>query len=114
VKKMPKAKRYDSVVLLESVDNFPKDAWGAVVEVYTTPYEAYDIEIMTDDGRTIGLADAVRPEQFEVKKIDLIPSDVRFQSVQIEKDGDYAIIGFSNGVQITVSADELYTKLNAG
>ena len=62
---MPKAKRYDRVVLLESVGNFPKDAWGAVVEVYTTPYEAYDIEIMTDDGRTIGLADAVRPERFE-------------------------------------------------
>jgi hypothetical protein len=111
---MLKAKRYDKVVLLESVDNFPKDAWGAVVEVYTTPYEAYDIEIMTDDGRTIGLADAVRPGQFEVKKLDSIPSDIRFQSVQIEKDGSHAIIGFSNGAQITVSADELYTKLNAG
>lgn len=62
---MLKAKRYDKVVLLESVGDFPKDAWGAVVEVYTIPYEAYDIEIMTDDGRTIGSADAVRPEQFE-------------------------------------------------
>jgi hypothetical protein len=111
---MLKAKRYDKVVLLESVDNFPKDAWGAVVEVYTIPYEAYDIEIMTDDGKTIGLADAVRPEQFEVKRNNSTPSDVRFQSVQIEKDGSHAIIGFSNGVQIAVSADELYTKLNAG
>ncbi|MBM3240949.1 hypothetical protein FJZ31_32100 [Candidatus Poribacteria bacterium] len=100
---MPKAKKYDRVVLLESVGDFPKDAWGAVVEIYTTPYEAYDIEIMTDDGRTIGLADAVRPGQFDVKKLDSIPSGVHFQSVKIEKDGSYAIIGVSNGVQITVT-----------
>ena len=64
-----KAKRYDKVVLLESVGDFPKGAWGAVVEVYTTPHEAYDIEIMSVDGRTIGLADAVLPEQFEVIRI---------------------------------------------
>ena len=72
---MPKAKRYDRVMLLESVGDFPKDAWGAIVEAYTTPYEAYDIEIMTDEGRTIGLADAVLPEQFALKKDDLPPSN---------------------------------------
>ena len=110
---MPKAKRYDKIVLLESVGDFPKDSWGAVVEVYTTPYEAYDIEIMTDDGRTIGLADAVLPEQFELKTNDSIPSAVRFQSIQLREDGNHAVILFSNGMQITVSADELYTKLNA-
>jgi len=66
-----------------------------------------------DEGRTIGLADAVLPEQFEVKKDDLPPSAVRFQSVQLEEDGSNAVILFSNGMQITVSADELYTKLNA-
>ena len=110
---MPKAKLYDKVVLLESIDDFPKDAWGAVIEVYTTPYEAYDIEIMTDDGKTVGLADAVRPEQFEVEKIDSIPAADHFQSIQLEEDGRNAVILFSNGVQITVSADELYTKLNA-
>lgn len=65
---MSKAKRYDKVVLLESVGDFPKGAWGAIVEVYTKPYEAYDIEIMTADGKTIGLADALLPEQFEVVK----------------------------------------------
>ncbi|MBC8461647.1 MAG: DUF4926 domain-containing protein [Deltaproteobacteria bacterium] len=110
---MPKAKRYDRVVLLESVDDFPKDAWGAVVEVYTKPYEAYDIEIMTDDGRTMGLVDAVLPEQFEVKKNDSIPSAVHFQSIQLREDRSHAVILFSNGTRLTVSADELYTKLDA-
>ncbi len=121
---MPKAKRYDRVVLLESVGDFPQNAWGAIVEVYTTPYEAYDIEIMTDDGRTMGLADAVLPEQFEVEKNDSIFSaltaprtarqaGVRFQFIQIGEDRSHAVILFSNGVQVTVSADELYTKLNA-
>lgn len=65
---MSKAKRYDKVVLLESVGDFPKGSWGAVVEVYTKPYEAYDIEVMATNGKTIGLADAVLPEQFEVAK----------------------------------------------
>ncbi len=110
---MPKAKQYDGVVLLESVGEFSKGSWGAVVEVYTTPYEAYDIEIMTDEGRTIGLADAVLPEQFELKKGDSPPSAVRFQSIQLEEDGSNAVILFSNGIQITVSAEQLQTKLNA-
>jgi hypothetical protein len=49
---MTKANRYDTVVLLESIGVFQKGEKGAVVEVYTTPYEAYDIEIVTDKGKT--------------------------------------------------------------
>jgi hypothetical protein len=45
---MTKAKRYDTVVLLEAINGFQKGEKGAAVEVYTTPYEAYDIEIVTD------------------------------------------------------------------
>ena len=60
---MLKAKRYDTVVLLEALHGFQKGEKGAVIEVYTTPYEAYDIEIVTDEGMTKGLIEAVRPEQ---------------------------------------------------
>ena len=60
---MLKAQRYDTVVLLEALHGFQKGEKGAVVEVYTTPYEAYDIEIVTDEGMTKGLIEAVRPEQ---------------------------------------------------
>ena len=31
-----------------------------MVEVYTSPYEAYDLEIVDDDGRTKGLLEGVR------------------------------------------------------
>ena len=65
VRKMTKTKRYDTVVLLESINGFQKGEKGAVVEVYTTPYEAYDIEI-TDEGTTKGLVEAIRPERIEV------------------------------------------------
>ena len=64
--KMMKAKQYDAVVLLEAINGFQKNEKGAVVEVYTTPYEAYDIEIVTDEGTTKGLIEAVRPEQIEI------------------------------------------------
>jgi hypothetical protein len=112
---MPKAKRYDKVTLLETIDDFPKGAWGAIVEEYTTPYEAYDIEIMTDDGKTIGVADAVLPELFEVEKGDAESIEaVRFQSIQTQPDGSRAVILFNNGAQFTVNADELYQRLNAG
>lgn len=63
---MTKAKRYDTVVLAEATKGFQKGEKGAVVEIYTTPYEAYDIEIITDDGKTKGLAEGVRPEQIKV------------------------------------------------
>ena len=63
---MAKVKQYDTVVLLEAIDPFQKGEKGAVVEVYSTPYEAYDLEIVTDEGKTKGLVEAVRPEQIEV------------------------------------------------
>ena len=66
LRKMTKAKRYDTVVLLESLNGFQKGEKGAAVEVYTTPYEAYDIEIVTNEGKTKGLVKAVCPEQIEV------------------------------------------------
>ena len=58
---MTKAKRYDTVILTEAIGSFAKGAKGAVVEVYTTPYEAYDLEFVGEDGGTKGLLEAVRP-----------------------------------------------------
>ena len=63
---MMKAKRYDTVVLLEAINSFQKGEKGAVVEVYSIPCETYDIEIVNDEGTTNGLIEAVRPEQIEV------------------------------------------------
>jgi hypothetical protein len=63
---MTKAKRYETVLLREPVAGFPAGQVGAVVEVYTSPYEAYDVEIVDDDGHTRGLLEAVRPEQIDV------------------------------------------------
>ena len=101
---MAKTKRYDAVVLLETINGFRKGEKGAVVEVYTTPYEAYDIEIVTDEGITKGLIEAVLPEQIEVV------TDVRFSSIHIEDDGSSAAILFSDNTQVKVKAEELYTK----
>jgi hypothetical protein len=63
---MTKAKRYESVALLEPMGGFPAGELGAVVEVYTSPYEAYDVEVVDDDGKTKGLLEGVQPEQIEV------------------------------------------------
>ena len=101
---MPKAKRYETVVLLKPVGAFQKGEKGAVVEVYATPYEAYDIEIVTDEGRTKGLAEGVRPEQIEV------PAKVRFSSIRLEADGTRAAVRFSDGTEVTVRAEELYER----
>jgi hypothetical protein len=54
------------VVLLEAVGGFERGTVGAVVEVYAVPDAAYDIEVVTDDGRTEGLIEAVRPDQIRV------------------------------------------------
>ena len=105
---MTKAKRYDTVVLLEVINGFQKGEKGAVVEVYTTPYEAYDIEIVTDEGTTKGLVEAIRPEQIEV--ISAIPIDVRFSSIHIEDEGSSAAVLFSDNTQVKVRVEELYTK----
>ena len=63
---MAKAKRYDTAVLLEAINGFQKGEKGAVAEAYTTPYEAYDIEIITDEGTTKGLIEAVCSKQIKV------------------------------------------------
>jgi hypothetical protein len=101
---MTKANRYDTVVLLESISVFQKGEKGAVVEVYTTPYEAYDIEIVTDEGKTKGLVEGVHPEQIDV------PGSVRFTSIRIEADGACAMVRFSDGTEVIVSAEELYAR----
>jgi Domain of unknown function (DUF4926) len=101
---MPKAQRYETVVLSEPIGPFQKGAKGAVVEVYTTPFEAYDIEIVTDTGETKGLAEGVRPEQIEV------PAKVRFAPIRLDADGSRAAVRFSDGTEVTVSAKELYER----
>ena len=63
---MTRANRYATVVLLEAINGFRKGEKGAAVEIYTAPYEAYDIEIITDEGKTKGLVEAARSEQIEV------------------------------------------------
>ena len=63
---MTKAKQYDTVVLREVINGLQQGEKGAAVEIYTAPYEAYDIEVVTDEGATKGLIEAVRPEQIEV------------------------------------------------
>ena len=101
---MTKAKQYDTVVLRETIGPFPQGEKGAVVEVYTTPYEAYDIEIVTDEGKTKGIAEGVRPEQIEV------PAAVRFACIRVEADGTRAAVRFSDGTEVTVQAEELYGR----
>jgi outer membrane lipoprotein SlyB len=77
---MTKAKRYDTVVLLEPIGAFQKGDQGAVVEVYIMPYEAYDIEIVTDEGQTLGLVEGVRPEQIEVPARVVLPPSASKQT----------------------------------
>jgi len=103
-----KAKRYDTVVLLEGIGGIQKGSKGAVVEVYTTPYEAYDIEIVTNEGKTEGLAEGVRPQQIQV--VTAAPASVRLTSIHIADDGARADVSFSDGTQVTVRAEELYAK----
>ena len=103
-----KAKRYDTVVLLEAIGGIRKGSKGAVVEVYTTPYEAYDVEIVTDGGKTEGLAEGVRPQQIQV--VPAAPASVRLTAVHIADDGARADVSFSDGTQVTVKAEELYAK----
>jgi len=101
---MTKVKRYDTVILLESIGMFQQGEKGAVVEVYTTPYEAYDIEMVTDTGETKGVVEGIRPEQIAV------PQPVRFASIRLEAEGTRAAIRFSDGTEVTVSAEALYTQ----
>ena len=101
---MTKVNQYETVVLRESIGSFQKGEKGAVVEIYTTPYEAYDIEIVTDKGTTKGLLEGIRPDQIES------PSSIRFESIEVESDGSRACVRFSDGSEIIVQADQLYQQ----
>lgn len=68
-----KAQPFDCVVLLEDLTLhgsntklIRRGSQGAIVEAYTEPFEAYDIEFVDGLGNIIGLASAIKPEQFEV------------------------------------------------
>lgn len=104
---MTKAKAYDTVVLQEPIDTFQKGEKAAVVEVYTTPYEAYNIEIVTDEGRTKGLLEGIRPHQIEL--LTEKPG-VRFEFIRVEADGTRASVRFSDGTEVTVNVKELYRQ----
>jgi hypothetical protein len=99
---MTKLKAYQTVVLRESIGRFQKGDKGAVVEIYTKPYEAYDVELVTDDGKTLGLLEAVRPEQIEP-----LPSP-SFTSIRVDADGTCVAVRFSDGTEMTVQATDLY------
>ena len=103
---MTKAKRYDTVILTEAIGSFAKGEKGAVVEVYTTPYEAYDLELVSEDGRTKGLLEAVRPEQLEV--VAAAGPGVRFANVRLEAGGASVAVKFSDGKELHVSAETLH------
>ncbi len=106
VRKVPKANQFDEVVLTEPIAGFARGEVGAVVEVYTAPYEAYDVEIVTDEGVTKGLLSAVRPDQIEVTAASTSP--LKFASIQIEQGDTTAAVSFSDGKQVRVHADDLY------
>ena len=103
---MTKAKRYDTVILTEAIDSFARGEKGAVVEVYATPHEAYDVELVGDDGRTKGLLEAVRPEQLEVAAA--AGTGVRFAAIRLEEGGTSAAVQFSDGKELHVSAEALH------
>ena len=105
---MTKARQYDTVVLAEAIDRMPKGERGAVVEVYTTPYEAYDVEIVGDNGRTKGLLEGLRPEQIEVAPSG--EAGLRFSSIALDGDGVRAAVSFSDGTHTTVTPEQLYPR----
>ncbi|MCB8943500.1 MAG: DUF4926 domain-containing protein [Ardenticatenaceae bacterium] len=103
---MIKAKRYETVILAETIGEHPVGTKGAVIEAYTTPFEAYDIEIVDDDGQTQGFLEGVLPEQ-----INLITTpELTFAAIDLTTNGSHLKILFSDGIQVTVSAKELHPK----
>mgnify|MGYP001561958819 CR=1 FL=1 len=103
---MPRAKPYDTVILTEPIGEFPAGSKGAVVEAYTSPYEAYYVEILDEDGWTRDLLEDVRPGQIEV--VWHQPARVQLTSVSIEEGATIAAVSFSDGKQVRVHADELH------
>ena len=72
-----KAHPFDCVILLEELPQYGlcKGSQGAVVEVYTRPFEAYDIEFVDGAGNVPKLASALLPEQFEVYWREWLPDE---------------------------------------
>jgi hypothetical protein len=101
-----KAKRYETVILTESIGNISAGEIGAVVEVYTKPYEAYDIEIVNDKGETRGLLEGVLPEQIT----SVTAAKPTFVAINLIADGEQVKILFSDGSQVTVTAEELHPR----
>lgn len=103
-------KLYDTVELLVPIGKFQPGILGAVVEIYTTPDLAYDIEIVTDEGKTDGLLEAVQPQQIQLARPSV--PEIRLASVTIEGDGARAAVHFSDGTEVVVNATELYALAN--
>ncbi len=101
---MTKAKRYETVFLAESIGNIPAGEKGAVIEVYTTPFEAYDIEIVSDEGETQDLLEGILPEQITFMTV----TKPTFAAIDLTANGSRVNILFSDGRQVTVSAEELH------
>lgn len=101
---MSKIAPYDTVILKEPIGPYPKGAKGAVIECYTIPYEAYDIEIVTDEGVTKGILEDILADQIE--KV----TPVCFVSIDVEANGDRATVRFSDGTETILHAGKLYTQ----
>lgn len=99
--------KYQTVRLLESIGSFPKGELGAIVEVYSFPYEAYDVEIVADDGQTKGLLEGVCPEQIEAV---FLPQP-QLTAVTLTPDGTQASIRFTDGTEIILTAADLYAHV---
>ncbi len=99
--------KYQTVRLLEPIESFAEGELGAVVERYTFPYEAYDIEIVADDGQTKGLLEAVRPEQIEAMSSPQPP----MIAITLAPDGTKANIRFADGTEIVLTAADLYAHV---
>ena len=65
---MTKANRLDVVELVDPVGGFPQGRLGTVVEAYSAPREAYDVELVDGRGRTAALLEGLAPEQIQVVK----------------------------------------------
>ena len=103
---MTKAKRYETVILTEAISGHSPGAKGAVIEVYTNPFEAYDIEIVDDYGHTKGLLEGILPEQITL----MDTSKPTFAAIDLTTNRSHLKIKFSDGRQVTVSAEELHPK----
>ena len=103
-KEWTKAKQYGYSRIVGSHQRLSDGRRGQRWKSIRHPTKLTTIEIITNEGITKGLIEAVLPEQIEVV------TDVRFSSIHIEDDGSSAAILFSDNTQVKVKAEELYTK----